>query len=63
MQTAIFGNTITVGSSRFSRPEKWMMISEPNCVWLFDEHDLQDVTHSQFGQQCIDCIKVGWRTI
>jgi hypothetical protein len=45
-QTAIFGNTITVGSSRFLRPEKWMMISEPNSVWLFDEHDLQDITHN-----------------
>jgi hypothetical protein len=23
-----------------------MMISEPNSVWLFDEHDLQDITHN-----------------
>jgi hypothetical protein len=57
-QTAIFGKTITVGWSRFLRPEKWMMISEPNCVWLFDVHALHDITHSPFGQKCIDCIKV-----
>jgi hypothetical protein len=42
-QTAIFGNTITGGLSRFLMPEKWMMISEPNCAWLFDEHDRQDI--------------------
>jgi hypothetical protein len=24
-------------------PEKWIMISEPHCVWLFDEHDLHDI--------------------
>jgi hypothetical protein len=47
-QTMIFGNTITVGLSRFLRPEKWMMISDPNCVWLFDEHDPQDTTHTPF---------------
>ncbi len=23
-----------------------MMISEPNSFWLFDEHDLHDITHN-----------------
>jgi hypothetical protein len=40
-----------------------MMISEPNCVWLFDVHALHDITYSPFGQKCIDCIRVRWRTI
>ena len=53
-QTAIFGKTITAGLFRFARPEKWIMISEPNWAWLFDEHDLHDIAYSPFGQKWID---------
>jgi len=63
-QTAIFGKTITVGWSRFLRPGWWMMISEPNSFWLFDEHDLHDITHNPIPDRSgLIVNSVAWRTI
>ena len=39
-QTLSLGNTITGSLSRSLRLGKWMNISDSNCVWRFDEHDL-----------------------
>jgi hypothetical protein len=37
-QTKIFGNTKTLGLSRFLRPEKWIFISAANSSSLADVH-------------------------
>jgi hypothetical protein len=43
-QTVTFGNAKTPGLSRTSRPEKWIIISVPNCVCFSDPHDAHAIT-------------------
>lgn len=44
------GNTQTPGRSRFSMPEKWMIISPVNCFWLLDPHNGHDISHPPVAQ-------------
>ena len=41
-QITSVGKAITPGLSRL---EKWMLISELNCRWLLEPHDLHDMAH------------------
>jgi hypothetical protein len=46
-QIACFGNTQTVGLSRFLSPGKWIATSLLNVLWFLEEHLLQAMAYHQ----------------